>query len=135
MDINSKNKGVVALTAVLIIGAGILIIAVAISLYGLSELQAGYYYVESNIAVGASDSCYEEAAYRLKLNSSFVSSSFDVGNEGCTILVSTSGTNDRIISASSADSEFTGEIDADVTIVNNAQGTATGIDLYNWLEL
>ena len=135
MDINPKSKGVVALTAVLIIGAGILIIAVAISLSGLSELQAGYYYIESNIAVDASDSCYEEAAYRLKLDSSFSTSSFDVGDGGCSILVSTSGTDDRIISASTTVSEFTSEIDADVTIVDNAQGTATGIDLYNWLEI
>lgn len=135
MDNNPKSKGVVALTAVLIISAGILIIAVAISLSGLSELQAGYYYIESNIAVDTSDSCYEEAAYRLKLDSSFTTSSFDVGDGGCSIFVSTSGTDDRIISASSTASEFTSEIDADVTIVENAQGIATGIDLFNWLEL
>lgn len=135
MDINPKNKGVVALAAVLIIGAGILIIAVAISLQGLSELQSGYYYVESNMATDTSDSCYEEAAYRLKLDSSFTTSTFDVGDGGCSILVSTSGTDDRIISASSTISEFTSEIDADVTIVENAQATATGIDLYKWLEL
>jgi len=135
MDINPKNKGVVALAAVLIIGAGILIIAVAISLYGLSELQSSYYYVESNIATDTSDSCYEVAAYRLKLDSSFTSSTFDVGDGGCNIFVSTSGTDDRIISASSTAAEFTSEIDADVTIVDNAQGTAIGIDLYEWLEL
>lgn len=135
MNTNYKNKGVVALTTVLIIGAGTLIIAVAISLYGLSELQAGYYYIESNIAVDTSDSCFEEAVYRIKLNPSFASSSFDVGEDGCSILVSTSGTNDRIISASSTATEYTSEIDANVTILNNDQGTATGIDLYKWLEL
>lgn len=129
-----KNKGVVALVAVIVIGATVLLMAVSVSLLGMSELQTGFYYDQANISIQASDACIEEAAFRLKLDHDYTGGSFNVGDNLCGAIITSSGPDDRIINASSTVGDFVTRIYVEAEIYSNAAGNAETINIYRWIE-
>ncbi|HEX9664901.1 MAG TPA: hypothetical protein VGA49_03715 [Patescibacteria group bacterium] len=133
-DYRSKQEtGLVALISVIIITVITLGVGVTISLLGLSELQAGLTLDQSSRALETTDSCGEEAYFRLKLDSGYTGGTVPVGTDSCTATVSGGGAS-RTITTISTVSDHTRATNVNVDLTTNTDLTAEGIDLTGWGE-
>lgn len=99
--INTKitnSSGMIAFTSLLIISAVTLAIATSISLLGVNEARNSLDVKRSTEALKISDSCIEEAIYRLKSDSTFTGATLNVGNGQCSMSITGSGGDRTIIS-------------------------------------
>ena len=100
-----KQKGQIALIAILIISAAILIVSLAMTSLGINETIMGYDEQQSEQAFQIADSCPNEALLRLHRvyngdEDSYTGETIDFGSNSCIIVVTEDG-DDRIVDITS----------------------------------
>ncbi len=118
---NSKiysQHGMAALLTVIIIATATLIMAFNASLLGLGELNLGYISQQGNEVTTITESCIEEALYRLKLDPAYSGGTLALGNGSCIINITANGDN-RIIIASGTMDVYNKKIQVGLTLTNH----------------
>ena len=96
--VDNKEKGVVALISVLIIGAVGVAIVISIISLGVGHSQVSFSVNQSKKAKGITEACAEEALFRVREDESFEGSYSIFFNEGeCTYNIENTGGEERII--------------------------------------
>lgn len=128
-----NNRGVAALTTIIIISAIGLTIGITLSNLSLNELILSFEDGESQRALFYAEGCAEEGAYRLKLNTAYAGGTVTYGTYSCTVSVSGSGST-RTVTADATYKDFTRTVSYDVSFVQNTAGNAHGRDITHWQE-
>ena len=115
-----KDKpGIIALTAVLIIGAIVLVVAVGIATRAVIDANIGIDEELSHNALVSATSCMENALAKLSDNSAYAGNeTITVGNYTCTIAAVTGSGNTRTIKTSATVNGHTRRIQVTVSNIN-----------------
>lgn len=115
-----KNKGVIALTSILIVGALVLLIAVGVSLRSISEINMSLDQESSKKALFLANLCSEQALMKLKKSLNYSGNeSIIIGQDTCSILpVEGIGNSSRIIKTQSTFSKYTKKVKIVIQQVN-----------------
>ncbi len=113
------NKGFMALMAVLVLGGGALLLALASSSLGLSELEMSTLDAKAGQALVAADGCLDETLRRLRITPSYtvVGQNLNFGDASCIITVS--GVSPKVITATSTVGNVSKVLRASVTLTGN----------------
>ena len=87
MKKNINNKGVIALTTVIILGAVIAIITLTIAFGGISSRSNTFNLLESEMLFVKADGCMEDALLRLSRDNAFTSGSLTVDDANCSQVI------------------------------------------------
>ena len=126
----SRHKGFIAFTSLLIISAVALAIAASISLLGVDEAKSSLSFKKGQESLKLAEGCLEEALIRLRDDNTYSGGSLNLGDGSCTIGVSGSGS-DRTITIQSTISDppdYIKNLTATVKLTGNS------IKLVTWTE-
>lgn len=110
-----------------------LALAVTSAYLSIDEILSSLASDQSQHALHLADGCADEAAYRLKLNSSYVGGVVPFSGGSCTVVVSGSGST-RTITSTVVLGDYTRAVQTQVTFTSNIAGTADGVDVTAWSE-
>ena len=128
----NKQKGGAILLIIVIIAAATLIMAYSSSILGLGELDLGYISQKGSEAFSMADGCMEETLRRIQLDTNYgigagtINLSVDSGS--CVIGVVDLGGNQRRVIVSGTISDYTKQIETELTLNGNI------ITVTNWIE-
>lgn len=127
------QRGVVALITVIIMGATLLTIGLAIAFVSQTELLIAAGAGRERQALAVAMSCLEEAVHRLKLNSSYAGGTIPIDTYSCTVTVSGTGSTRTVSSTSTVDVYTKGAV-ATLTLKQNAALNANAWEVTAWAE-
>lgn len=115
----NKQKGQIALIAILIISAAVLIVSLTISSMGVNETLMSFDEQQSEQAFQMADGCVNEALLRLRRvydgeEASYTGETLNFGANSCTINITTQGQNRIINVAATVNSKIIRKIQATV---------------------
>ncbi len=113
MKIN--NKGYIALTAILIIVAATLAVAISANFLSIDSGKNGLTLDRGDASFSLGNGCIEEAIIRLQRNGAYTGGSLNTTAESCTITVAAQGAQRTITAITVADS-ITRTLTAHVTL-------------------
>lgn len=128
------KRGFAALVTVIMLAAGVLIVAFSASIMGLGELNQGYISQKGGFAFTFADGCMEETYRRIKLDSNYGIGSGDItlthGTSSCIINVTDTGSDTRRIDVDAVvESVFNKKLQSSISI------TASTIVITDWKEI
>lgn len=112
------SRGVSLLLAIIILGAGLLIIATSALIVGLTQQESGYAVSRGGEARALADGCMNESLLRIDRDASWGLTGavpFTAPNGSCTMLVSDLGGGNRQIDIRATLAEYTAHIRATVS--------------------
>lgn len=114
------NKGFIALTSILIIGAMVLVISIGVALRSVDEAYMSLGEQEAGRAIALANLCAEQALMKLKNDSNYSGNeSIIVEGESCDILaVDGTGNSNRTVRSKSTVSGFTKKVKVEVLQIN-----------------
>lgn len=127
------SRGMVGLLTVIVIGAMMLAVGITASFIGQTQLTVTGYVDRGHLARTLAVTCFEEAAFRLKLNAAYVGGTVPIDTETCTVTVSGSGST-RTVTASATVDGHVKTIVATATLLQNAAQNARAWSLSAWAE-
>ncbi|TSC55867.1 MAG: Uncharacterized protein G01um101418_556 [Parcubacteria group bacterium Gr01-1014_18] len=128
-----NEKGMSIMLSVLVIMSVSLLIALSIGILGSAELEVASSSVLSENAFHIADLCAEEAATKLRANSSYTGESITFSEGSCTITVTGAGT--KTIDSVGVLGDFTRKVRVIGTIAANSQGNAKKFSITSWEEI
>ena len=111
----SDTRGAIALTAMVVLGAVIILIVSSVTLLGISGRYNSLQLHESDIVFIKAEGCMEEALLQLSRNSDYPGSSYNVDGTDCIVSVSGSGSQ-RVLMLEAAEQNFYHHFTVDVQI-------------------
>lgn len=127
------DQGVIALLAVIIIGAMIVAIGISTSFIAQTEIvlsgDVDREYSTRMLAVA----CLEEAAFRLKLNTAYVGGTIPIESDSCTVAISGSGST-RTVTATATVDGYTKTVTVVASLRQNAAANARAWTIDSWTE-
>lgn len=127
------QRGVVALITVVIIGALILIIGLAGSRLGQTEIVVSNDVAREKEARALVSACVEEAMYRLKRNDSYVGGTLTIDEVSCVVAVSGSGSTRSVVATAEVSDHFV-SVTVGATRKANAASNSHGWSVDTWSE-
>ena len=134
MHRTSAPKGIVALITVLLVMAVLLSIGLTISAIGRDEIVLSGTVEDGEVAFAIADACIEEGLERLKMDSAYLGSAFELDGGRCTITVTNPGGNARTVRGQGEYRDAIRIIEAAVTLTFNGQGDAKKVTVNSWAE-
>lgn len=128
-----SKRGVIALVTVVIMGAMLLSLGLAIASLAQTELIIASSVAHEREAFSLATTCIEEAAHRLKLNASYAGGTVPLGTQSCTVSVSGSGSTRTVIASSTSDI-YTKSVTVTLTLKQNAALNARAWEVTAWAE-
>lgn len=120
---------------VIFIGALVMSLGIAVAFIGQTAVITAGQLDNRDRALQVASACLDEAAYRLKLSSSYTGGTVPVGStDTCTVTVSGSGST-RTVSATASSGVFTRTISLTATLKQNIATNASGWALGAWTEV
>ncbi|MFA6382386.1 MAG: hypothetical protein WCX08_03930 [Candidatus Buchananbacteria bacterium] len=116
-----KQKGYIALTALLIVAAAGLTIGIAVSLGGIEQVQLSYGQSRAAEAKALANTCLEEGLERLRNNWANYSSSLSIDGSSCILNTVTSGSGATLTATGKADiynQKIEIQVDNNLTVIS-----------------
>lgn len=129
----TNERGIIALTTVIIIGAIILAVGVSAALVGQTEITLAGQSDREYLARGLASACIDEAMLRLKRNSGYTGGSVPIGSDTCVAAVTGSGSS-RTITATATSDVFTKAVTVAASLKSNVAGNASAWHIDSWTE-
>ena len=128
----ARDRGLIALITVIIIGASLLTLGITASFIGQTEIIISGQNDREYVARTLLTSCVEEASYRLKLANTYTGGTILIGSDTCAISISGSGsTRTVVVSASSGTSTKSATVELSLKQNSGLYTTAWGISSWN----
>lgn len=134
MRIHRTPRGVVALVTVLVVMVTLLSLGLAIAAVGRGEIALSAAVEDGETAFAVADACVEEGLARLKNDAAYTGESFALDGGTCALSVTNLGGNARRVRGQGSYRDAIRIIDADVTVLANAQEEAKKVKIDSWKE-
>lgn len=126
-------RGLIGLVTVIVIGALVLSVGVTTAFIGHTQLLLASHADHEYALRALAGSCVEEAAYRLKLNSSYTGGTVPLGAGSCLIAVSGGGSS-RTVTLTATEGSYTRRVTATLETRSNSAASASGWAVTSWQE-